>query len=96
MPRLESAGDRRREQHWHALGLPFIPRSDEAAGVFEASVARRLLLCTRIPGEPVGIPVKIFRDQPAYALSRSAMTIFRIFIMACMARSAFLRSGSLR
>jgi hypothetical protein len=35
-------------------------------------------------------------DQPAYALSRSAMTIFFIFIMACMARSAFLRSGSLR
>jgi hypothetical protein len=40
--------------------------------------------------------VKIFRDQPAYAFSRSAMTIFCIFIMACMALSAFLRSGSLR
>ena len=36
------------------------------------------------------------RHQPAYALSRSAMMIFCIFIMACMARSAFLRSGSLR
>jgi len=35
MPRLESAADRWREQHWHALGLPFIPRCDEAAGVFE-------------------------------------------------------------
>jgi ABC-type protease/lipase transport system fused ATPase/permease subunit len=33
--------------------------------------------------------VKIFRDQPAYALSGSAMTIFCIFIMACMARSDF-------
>jgi hypothetical protein len=36
------------------------------------------------------------RGQPAYALSRSAMTIFFIFIMACMTRSALLRSGSLR
>ena len=35
MPRLESATDRRRKQHWHALGLPFIPRRDEAAGIFE-------------------------------------------------------------
>ena len=35
MPRLESAADRRREQHWHALGLPFIPRCDETAGIFE-------------------------------------------------------------
>ena len=35
MPRLESAADRRRKQHWHALGLPFIPRCDEAAGIFE-------------------------------------------------------------
>ena len=50
----------------------------------------------QVAGEPAGIPVKILRDQPAYALSRSAMTIFCIFIMACMARSAFLRSGSLR
>jgi hypothetical protein len=35
MPRLQSAADRRREQHWHPLGLPFIPRRDQAAGVFE-------------------------------------------------------------
>jgi hypothetical protein len=40
--------------------------------------------------------VKVFRDQPPYAFSRSAMTIFCIFIMACMALSAFFRSGSLR
>ena len=76
--------------------MPCLERAVEAAGVFEASVARRLLLAPEFRGEPVGIPVKIFRDQPAYALSRPAMTIFCIFIMACMARSAFLRSGSLR
>ena len=35
MPCLERAADRWREQHWHALGLPFIPRRDEAAGIFE-------------------------------------------------------------
>jgi hypothetical protein len=35
LPRLERTADRRREQHRHALGLPFIPRRDEAAGVPE-------------------------------------------------------------
>ena len=35
-------------------------------------------------------------DQPAKALSRSAIMIFCIFIIACMARSARWRSGSLR
>jgi len=44
MPRLESAADRRREQHWNALGLPFIPRCDEAAGVFENLGRGRALL----------------------------------------------------
>jgi hypothetical protein len=32
---LESATDRWREQHRHALGLAIIPRCDEAAGIFE-------------------------------------------------------------
>jgi hypothetical protein len=43
MPCLESAADGWREQHRHALGLLFIPRCDEAAGVPSrtwASVAR--------------------------------------------------------
>ena len=35
MPCLESAADRRREQHRHALGLPLVPRSNETARVFE-------------------------------------------------------------
>ena len=34
MPHLERATDRWREQHRHALGLPFIPRCDEATGIF--------------------------------------------------------------
>ena len=35
MTRFERAADRLREQHRHALGLPFIPRCYQAAGVFE-------------------------------------------------------------
>ena len=35
MSRLESAADRRRKQHWHALGLPLVPRRDEPTGIFE-------------------------------------------------------------
>jgi hypothetical protein len=35
MPGLERAADRRREQHWHVLGLPLVPSRDEATGVFE-------------------------------------------------------------
>jgi hypothetical protein len=35
MPCLESTADCRREQHRHPLGLSFIPRRDQAAGIFE-------------------------------------------------------------
>jgi hypothetical protein len=48
MPCLERAADRRQEQHRHALGLPFIPRCDEAAaasgaaGVTVAAESRRI------------------------------------------------------
>jgi hypothetical protein len=40
MPCLERAADRRREQHRHALGLPFIPRCRAAAAEEEAAAKR--------------------------------------------------------
>jgi hypothetical protein len=43
MPHLESAADRRREQHRHPLGLPLIPRRDKAAGVLEDPRLGRVL-----------------------------------------------------
>jgi hypothetical protein len=55
MPCLESAADRRREQHWHALSLPLVPRSNETARVFEdlslGSALRRHLSYTKRIGE---------------------------------------------
>ena len=53
MPSLERAADRRRERHRHALGPPFIPRCDEAAGVFEdLGLGRALCMPLRSPRLP--------------------------------------------
>jgi hypothetical protein len=43
---LKSAADCRREQHRHPLGLPFIPRCDQTAGIFE-DVGLGRALCGR-------------------------------------------------
>jgi hypothetical protein len=37
--------DGRREQHWHALGLPLVPCRDQAAGVFKDLRLGRALRC---------------------------------------------------
>jgi hypothetical protein len=41
MPCLESAADRRREQHWHALGLPLVPRSNDVALIAKSIIVAR-------------------------------------------------------
>lgn len=85
--------------HWHALkamGLPVGCLDTRHAQTTRRNLIRRLRVSNLGLSSRFRHLGAFFRDQPAYALSRSAMTIFCIFIMACMARSAFLRSGSLR